>query len=101
MTKEEAVARFSEEWEKASGLSPNLTWAIFPMGNGEIEFQTAQHLLEMFEHLPGILYVKEDTDPKLIIRWAEEIKKHYEEEMKKEQLALAAEKGGYRLNLGS
>ena len=100
MTKEDAVEKFAKSWKEASALSPNLTWAIFPVGDQEIEFKTAQHLLDMFTNLPGILYMKPGTDPADAITWAKAIQKHYEEKLQT-KLATAADKSDFQLHLGS
>jgi len=99
MTKDEAVKAFEENWEHATSVSENLKWAIFPVGDVTIETQAAKTLLGMFPNLPGLLYVREDTDPELVIKWANAIIEQYKEKLEV-KLASAAEESGYSLHLG-
>lgn len=58
---EDQVKKFQEEWERASKLSPNLVWAIFPVGDKEIEVQAVRALMGLFENIDVLVHAKEDA----------------------------------------
>lgn len=98
---EEHFAKFKEEWEAASEVSPNLKWAIFPMGDEEIEFETAKRLMTLFSNLEGFIYFKEGQDPEIVVKALKDMLYEYEKRTKKDEIALAADQNEYKLHLGS
>lgn len=100
MTNDELFEQFKIEWEAASKVSPNLKWAIFPLGDPQLELQAAHKLLKMFENVSGILFTENDKTPEQIIEWAKSIQKQYEEKPEHD-LVKAAEESGYVLHKGS
>ena len=97
---EEHLKIFEEQWAAARELSENLTWAIFPIGNKEIEFQAAKYLMNIFPHLEGFIYFKEDQDPEIVVQALEDVLEQYRGR-NKDRLATAVAENNYQLNFGA
>ena len=99
MTNEELFEKFKEEWDTASKLSPNLRWAIFPVGDPQLELSAATEVLKLFKSVSGILYTESGNTNEAIVAWAKAIQEKYEGK-EETRLSKAAEEHGYMLHLG-